>query len=242
MGNDAFRRAIVHALDPAAILRDDLARGKTPPGVSLCNVVFASSGSSTSASAAGETTADPAVAKVLVEVARVESAARDPAAKSPAGMPQIILSHPADDVARIACLAIQRQLRSAGFTVVLQETSSHEAASTADADLQYVEWMPLEPVVGLEKFLDGSAAGERALEELRWPALRPKSSKPRRGRASDPRRNFAAAALAIARLRSLPSRFARPGLPAGDAVSKRRAMAAGSAGGEPEDEATHHLC
>ena len=116
--------------------------------------------------AAGETTADPAVAKVLVEVARVESAARDPAAKSPAGMPQIILSHPADDVARIACLAIQRQLRSAGFTVVLQETSSHEAASTADADLQYVEWMPLEPVVGLEKFLDGSAAGERALEQL----------------------------------------------------------------------------
>jgi ABC-type transport system substrate-binding protein len=165
--SDAFRRAIVHALDPAAILRDDLARGKTPPGVSLSNSVFASSGSSTaSALVAGETTADPAVAKVLVEVARVEAAARDSAAKLPAGTPQIILSHPADDVARIACLAIQRQLRSAGFTVVLQETSSHEAASTADADLQYVEWMPLEPVVELGRFLEGSPAGENARQQL----------------------------------------------------------------------------
>ncbi len=164
-GNRLFRKALAHALDPVVMLRDDLSRGKLPSGVEATDwLVVAPAGAAAQTAAP----ADPALAKALVQVALEQTAltAQARGEKPLPAAPPLVLAHPADDAARVAAQAIQRQLRAAGLTVQLKELTAGSEAAAADADLQYVEWTPLEPVLDLPQLLGKNPRAEALLGQL----------------------------------------------------------------------------
>jgi ABC-type transport system substrate-binding protein len=77
-------------------------------------------------------------------------------------MPELVLAHPADPVARLACEAIRLQLEKAQIPVRLQEYSADELAQgKVDCDLRYAELGVWEPVVDARTILGpGGLAGD----------------------------------------------------------------------------------
>jgi ABC-type transport system substrate-binding protein len=173
MMNDAtFRRAVAHALDRQGILSDNLSHGATIPGRRLADTVLSPRPSD--ASTPSRLRYDPSTAIVLIQVALSESQTQSlggGASRTQASTTSLILEHPAHDIARQACLAMQRQLHAVGLTVTLRERSSLPAAPNAessDADLYYVEWRPLEPASGLDRLLGADGLGGGGSEVADW--------------------------------------------------------------------------
>jgi ABC-type transport system substrate-binding protein len=82
----------------------------------------------------------------------------------PAELPELVLAHPADPIARIACQSIEVQLERAGIAIRLQELSADELLSkNRDWDLRYAELAVWEPVTDARRlFGPGGIAGDNA--------------------------------------------------------------------------------
>ena len=66
-----------------------------------------------------------------------------------AEIPPLVLAHPPHDVARVACQAIAKHLRSIGLTINLREIEPGAAIALAPGDdLLYVELTLAEPQIG----------------------------------------------------------------------------------------------
>lgn len=79
----------------------------------------------------------------------------------------LVLAHPANEVARAACRAIQRQLQLVGIPVQLLEMTRDPAAGPPKYDLLYAELAVSEPVVDAHRLL-----GDGGLAEFSSPATR----------------------------------------------------------------------
>ncbi len=106
---------------------------------------------------------EPRLAAVLASVAW--SKVVDPTGKAdvePGPIPQLVLAHPADPVARLACESIQMQLGKAGIPIKLVEFTADELlAGTVEYDLRYAEIAVWEPVADARALLGpGGLAGE----------------------------------------------------------------------------------
>jgi ABC-type transport system substrate-binding protein len=178
MNNATFRRAMAHALNRQSILNDNLSHGVATAGGRVTDTLLTQrprNAASRGAASTGQLRYDRSTAEVLMQVALGQGPTQ-PAAGSAIRAPflrtkALILEHPADDVARMACLAIQHQFQAIGLTLTLRERSSVAAASNAessDADLYYVEWRPLEPASSLDRLLgaDGLGGGSDVAEML----------------------------------------------------------------------------
>jgi ABC-type transport system substrate-binding protein len=77
-------------------------------------------------------------------------------------MPKLILAHPADPLARVACETIQLQLGKAGIPIELVEFTSDELlAGKVNYDLRYAELAVWEPIADARALLGpGGLAGE----------------------------------------------------------------------------------
>ena len=106
---------------------------------------------------------EPRLAAVLAEVSW--SKVLDPAGKGdvePKQMPTLVLAHPTDPVARVACESIQLQLGRAGIPIKLVEFTADELlAGKVDYDLRYAELAVWEPLADARALLGpGGLAGE----------------------------------------------------------------------------------
>jgi tetratricopeptide (TPR) repeat protein len=105
---------------------------------------------------------DPHLALALAQVALSEVAeALEKEGIEVADIPEIVLAHPAHEIARVACTSIQRQLKLVGIPVVLRELSAGMPAQVPDdVDLLYVELTVCEPVVDAGRLLgEGGISG-----------------------------------------------------------------------------------
>jgi ABC-type transport system substrate-binding protein len=149
-----FRRALAYGIDRQAIL-DQLLQGDKLPGCAVADGLFP-----TVRADEKPWPYDPRMALVLAETARREAAA---AAKGrgPASSTVLVLAHSRDEVARTACMAIQRQLATIGVEIELRETPAAVSGRIpANADLLYVELAFWEPLVDAPWVLgDGGLSG-----------------------------------------------------------------------------------
>ena len=119
---------------------------------------------------------EPRLAIALGEVSRKEvmTATQQPAAE----MPRLVLAHQPEELARLACASIQRQLKQIGIPIELREIAGGVPAQIPeDVDLLYAELAIWEPLVDAPRLLgeDGMAAGcspymSLALRQLRMAA------------------------------------------------------------------------
>jgi len=173
LANRTFRRAILYAIDRETVLREHILQGGELPG---CRVV---SGPLPWGYAYDPNIAarpyDPALAIVLGAVARrqieSEHATDDHGATDDNSPPKalvkdkLVLAHPADDVARLACRVIQQQLARVGIPITLKEL--HGSAPEMPYDLRYVELAMWEPLVDLPRLLGEGTPSRRASAYLR---------------------------------------------------------------------------
>ncbi len=178
MNEPLVRRALAHALDRNAIFSQQLTRGKPAADNEVIDRLFGKPAPDAGPTLTGTAFRyDPAAASLLVQFATSRGAA--PAASAPgdnSARPPIIeltLALPPDDLARLACGAIQRQLQAARIGVRLRELAPG-ASFDPDADLTYVEWTPFEPAAELPAILgrDGpGGAADPLVEQLAREAL-----------------------------------------------------------------------
>ena len=176
-----FRRASAHAIDRSGILIDQLSRGKLPAGCRIANELLpaATTGGASAIDQSAALRHDSGVAKLLAEysVAKLLVAAHDSGEQESgaggrgAGVGEasnataairsepLVLAYPPTAVARLACMAIRRQLGAAGLTVQLKEIATNKSSAAAEADLIYVEWTPLEPMVELPRLVGRGGLG-----------------------------------------------------------------------------------
>ena len=135
---------------------------------------------STAPAPAAAAPADPAAASPPSDAAPAApnepaaSPSAAPATATPAKFPELILVHPADEVARLACRAIERQLALIKIPVKLVALEPGAPQLPEDYDLAYVELQLWEPLVDAERLFGpgGLVSGnsphvESALERLR---------------------------------------------------------------------------
>ncbi|HEX5102346.1 MAG TPA: ABC transporter substrate-binding protein [Pirellulaceae bacterium] len=158
--NRTFRRAIAYAIDNVETLNRGLLDGQKVAG---CEAL---SGPFPRGPAYNEEVAirpfDPGLAMTLARMTADEvNAARQDRGEPPLEMPpKLVLAHPAEPIARIACQSIARQLRLAGLMVTLREQEPGQAAGE-DVDLLYADFAMHEPVVDAWRLLGpGGAVGD----------------------------------------------------------------------------------
>lgn len=106
---------------------------------------------------------EPRLAAVLAAVAWAKIL--DPTGKGevePKPLPALVLAHPADPLARVACETIQVQLTKAGIPIKLVEFTADELlAGKVEYDLRYAELAVWEPIADVRALLGpGGLAGE----------------------------------------------------------------------------------
>lgn len=177
-----FRRALAYGLQRKAILERSLLAGRQVDG---CQVISgplprAVNGSDQHGYAYDDSVEDyphdPALAMVLAGLALQEAASQEQAAGG-AAPAKLELVYPADEIARLACQSIQRQLSVLGIPVDLRELPAGESPGQ-NYDLLYVELIMEEPLVDVGRlFRAGGVAGasalltaacERVLEAATW--------------------------------------------------------------------------
>lgn len=164
----AFRRALVYGLNRPAIL-EALIGGQEQAGCSVLSGPFAQYlGSERSTHPAYDDAIkprpyDPRLAVVLAGEAAEEAARAEKArGREFKGPGPLLLAHPADPVARMACGLIREQLQLAGIAVSLKELAQGAGERiTDDVDLLYAELALWEPLVDARRVLgaDGLARG-----------------------------------------------------------------------------------
>ncbi len=161
-----FRRALVYGIHRQAIL-DHLTGGAEVPG---CQVISGPFPPGTALEDDPLSYAydveikprqyDPRLAVALCGVSLHMSASEDQ--QEPEKVPPLVLAHPADEIARVACQSIKWQLDVIGITVELQELEGPLPRRVPDdVDLLYAELAVWEPVVDARRLLgeDGPAGG-----------------------------------------------------------------------------------
>jgi peptide/nickel transport system substrate-binding protein len=212
LANRIFRRALLYGIHREALLNVQLLRGRPLAGARLVSGPFPSGYACDNEVEVRPY--EPRVAMMLADVALAEFAQAQPAADSaprpaagPASpesaakgrpsarqasgskakapsCPTLVLAHPADDVARLACRAIERQLKLIGIPLRLVELKPGEVALPGGKyDLVYVELRMAEPLVDVGRLFGpaglvplSSAYLRAALEQLAsatdWKAAR----------------------------------------------------------------------
>jgi ABC-type transport system substrate-binding protein/Flp pilus assembly protein TadD len=175
MASRTFRRALVYGVDRKALL-DALTNGQELPGTRVISGPFAATlGSERLIHYAYDDTIkprdyDPRLALILAAQAREELIAAEKArGRESKGLTSLLLAHPGDPVARMACGLIREQLQLAGIAVSLKELAPGAPARlTDDVDLLYAELAAWEPVVDARRILgeDGLAGGCSAYMSL----------------------------------------------------------------------------
>jgi ABC-type transport system substrate-binding protein len=155
-----FRRALAYGIDRPGTLGRGLLDGQTIAG---CEVL---TGPLPRGAAYDETVEnrpyDPGVATALARLAIEEinttrQANGEPALESP---PKLVLAHPSEPIARVACQSIARQLRLLGLAVTVRELAPGQAAED-DVDLLYAEAAMREPIVDAWRLLGpGGTTGD----------------------------------------------------------------------------------
>lgn len=157
-GNRTFRRALVFGIQRKAIL-ESLVGDRPPDGSQVISGPF-SAGTSLQdplAYAYDETLQpreyDPRLAMSLAEVARRELAekSKDEQWKT---LPSLVLAHPPQEPATLACTMIQKQLKRLGITLVLRPMPPDATNPVPeDVDLVYAELAMWEPIADARRLL-----------------------------------------------------------------------------------------
>ena len=155
-----FRRALAYGIDRSGTLARGILDGQT---IAACEVLTGPLPRGPAYDDQVENRPyDPGVAAALVRLAVEEidtarQASGEPALESP---PKLVLAHPAEPIARVACQSIARQLRLLGLAVTVRELAPGLPAGD-DVDLLYVEAAMREPVIDCWRLLGpGGATGD----------------------------------------------------------------------------------
>jgi hypothetical protein len=159
----AFRRALAYGIHREGIL-DHLLRGRALPGCQVVSAPFSPGVSPDDPLDYGYDHAieprayEPHLAVALSRVALSEVAeAMKERGIAVTEIPELVLAHPAHEIARTACASIRRQLRLVEIPVTLRELPAGMPAQIPDdVDLLYVELTICEPVVDAGRLLGES--------------------------------------------------------------------------------------
>ncbi len=176
-----FRRALCFGIDRKWIVERVLLGGAVVPGFQVVSGPFPAGRSLSDPVRYGYNDQvaprpfEPRLAAILATVAWASvqnpETNQDEAKKEVAELPklpELVLAHPNDPIARVACQSIQTQLVREGIPVRLQEFSADQLlAGQVDCDLRYAELAVWEPVVDSRRIMgpDGLAG------EIRSPFL-----------------------------------------------------------------------
>jgi tetratricopeptide (TPR) repeat protein len=138
-----MRRALVYAIDRQAILRRGLLGGQALAGCDVLSGPFPRGAASDPFAYAYDAKVEPrpyepGTALVLTQLAINETQSANKT------LAPLVLVHPADPIARIACQSIARQLKQLNLQVNLKELG---AGTAGEYDLRYVELVIREPTV-----------------------------------------------------------------------------------------------
>jgi len=156
-----FRRALVYGIHREAIFTH-LVRGQPLPGCAVISGPFSPGMSRDDPLDYGYDRAiepreyQPLLAIALAQVALSEvAAAMKKEGVEVSDVPELVLAHPAHEIARVACTSIQRQLGLIDVPVTLRELPAGLPARIPDdVDLLYAEVAMWEPVVDARRLLD----------------------------------------------------------------------------------------
>ena len=178
-----FRRALCYGIDRKWIVDRVLQGGAKIPGFVALSGPFPAGSSLTDPIRYGYNNQlqprpfEPRLATILATVAwaGVQNTPADKSGKKVAedqktaakqepelsALPELVLAHPTDAVARLACQSVQAQLAKVGITVSLREFTADELAEgKVDCDLRYAELAVWEPVADARQILGpGGIAG-----------------------------------------------------------------------------------
>jgi ABC-type transport system substrate-binding protein len=176
-----YRRALCYGSDREGIVRDILLGGKPATGfVPLSGPFPAGIGLNDPLGYAYNSDIpprpyEPRLAALLANVARATLAKRELAERKERGeegaepdptveptLPPpspLVLAHPADPIARVACQALKLQLDRVGLPVKLVELSAGDPSSSLEYDLLYVEAAIWEPLVDARRLLGSNEVG-----------------------------------------------------------------------------------
>jgi hypothetical protein len=164
-----FRRAISFAIDRERILRDVIRGGEELPGFQVLTGPFPAGVSFSDPlryaynNQLAPRAYEPRLGAVLAAVAWTK--VHDPSGIGeiePADIPPLVLAHPIDPVAQLACGTIKLQLERAGFRIELKEFAADELLGNAvEYDFRYAELAVWEPLADVQRlFSDNGIAGE----------------------------------------------------------------------------------
>jgi hypothetical protein len=190
-----YRRALCYGADREGIVRDILLGGEPASGYVALSGPFPAGVGLNDPLGYGYNTDlrprpyEPRLAALLASVARATLAKRELAERKERGeeVPEpdptveptlppptpLVLAHPADPLARVACQALKLQLDRVGMPIQLVELQANGAEAAPQYDLLYVEAAIWEPLVDARRLLGdcgaggaGSALMAAALDEL----------------------------------------------------------------------------
>jgi ABC-type transport system substrate-binding protein len=164
-----FRRALCFGIDRQWIVERVLLAGAALPGFEVLSGPFPTGSSLSDPVRYAYNTQiaprpfEPRLAAILATVAWASIG--NPTGKDdvePSDLPELVMAHPNDPVARVACQSIQAQLVREGIPVKLREFSSDDLlAGRVDCDLRYAELAVWEPVVDARAIMGpGGLAGD----------------------------------------------------------------------------------
>ena len=167
-----FRRALCFGIDREWIVERVLLAGAALPGFDVLSAPFPT-GSSLSDPvryAYNDQIAprafEPRLAAILATVAwasvQNQGGDKEKEESQLAELPELVLAHPNDPIARVACQSIQVQLVRVGIPIKLREFSADDLlAGQVECDLRYAELAVWEPVVDARRIMGpGGLAGE----------------------------------------------------------------------------------
>jgi tetratricopeptide (TPR) repeat protein len=167
-----FRRALCFGIDRKWIVERVLLGGAVVPGFQVVSGPFPAGTSLSDPVRYGYNDQveprpfEPRLAAILATVAWASVQNPQPDEKKEdaelPGLPELVLAHPNDPIARVACQSIQTQLVREGIPIRLHEFSADDLlAGRVDYDLRYAELAVWEPVVDARRIMGaGGLAGE----------------------------------------------------------------------------------
>jgi hypothetical protein len=187
-----FRRALCYGIDRDGIVADLLLGGDSAPGFRSLTGPFPAGTSRNDPVGYGynadlpQRPYEPRLAALLANVARATLAKRDAESKRKSAPPAeqqaensaksdpamgedelpppapLVLAHPADPLARVACQTIKLQLDRVGIPIELVEFPADQAKAAVEYDLLYAELVVREPLMDARQLLAAEGVAGRA--------------------------------------------------------------------------------
>lgn len=171
MTHRAFRRAITYGINREVVLKHHLLHNAERSGCRVVSGPFPiGAGLDDPLRYAYNSRIDPrpwdprlALALSAVALVDVSTAAQKRGEPEVKELPTLTLAHPAEEIAREACRAIQRHLKTVKINVTLRELPPGECRPTDDNyDLFYMQMMMQEPLVDAGRLLGADGAAGQA--------------------------------------------------------------------------------